>query len=399
MESKVDVPVSLNAVGIPNENAVQIAEKLRASRDLRHQNIESIAKELRLNPHTLENIESGRWDCLPQGAVGRSLVRLYAKYLAVPLPEFDKFLETPITSELSNTHTNLDKIIECARIKHLEQMNGIQRFFYQLFNNGNKKVKKILTTDEKQNLHSVHTSKEEKNSTTVLEQQAQQPNVDKQVVHQEKIPTTSVYKKNWAIGGVFSFLMLVIIGTAFVLTRRDSDDLEQFENSVVLENTPIVSDISNQTNNLQNSSSIDEKTSDFVQEETQKGQVSSPTQVNNISNQIVHDQAPTVAAVSQEETKVQPAPDKIVVGIQKMKIDILSPVAIKVDTDEHSVFDGMANPGVMTFEFQKDAKLLIQDSSKVKLSYAGWNAEQLSTYARKRVIVLRAKRFINNTTE
>lgn len=343
MGSNMEMPVVLNTVGVTSEVASQIGEKLRAARQARGKNAEDISKELKLNLHFLNIIESGQWNELPCGAPGRAFVRLYARYLAVPLPEFEEFLELQKTVGLSNAQTNLDKLIECARLKQNQSANRFYKFI-----------------------------------------QSHLSSLAKLSVGKIKVP--KIRKKNLILPISCGFLFICTIGTAFLFTKNQSDELDQFENSVVLDNAPIEKA---PVENLVVENSPAENAT--AENKPMVSPIENPQVVLSAETSPMVSASPVENVQAQQE--VPKAEQRTSLPAQKMKIDILSPVAIKVDTDERSVFDGIANPGRLTFEFQKNAKLLIQDSSKVKLSYAGWEEEQLSTYTRKRVIELSAQRF------
>jgi cytoskeletal protein RodZ len=415
MESKMDASALLNTLGVPTEVVSQIAEKLRLAREAHHQTIEAVAKELKLNVQVLESIENCHWDQLPPGAPGRSIIRLYARHLGTQLPEFDKFLEMKNTSEISSSYTNLEKIVECARNKHLEHMNGVQKLLYQGLNSFKKnKPRKVIEKKEYSNV--VKAKKELEISP--LEEKPNEPfvsavsNMESNVAASlpPALPIANDRKKTHLLPISLGVIGIGIIAIAFMLSRRESDEFEQVENSIVFDNSSVNPETAVQSTssfveetNTENNASSSGESSHVVEESPADVVVKTPDVVPQTPAVAVQApavaavQAPAVAAVQAPVAATQAIEQKIPtpshLSMQKMKIDILSPVAIKIDTDEQSVFDGMAQPGVMTFEFRKDAKLRIQDSSKVKLSYAGWEGEQLSTYARKRVIVLRANRF------
>ena len=80
-----------NALGVTYETAALIGSRLRAAREHKRFSPSQVSARVKIRERYIEAIEIGDWDVLPPGLNGRGLIRLYARELAVAIPEFEAF--------------------------------------------------------------------------------------------------------------------------------------------------------------------------------------------------------------------------------------------------------------------------------------------------------------------
>ena len=110
-----------------------------------------------------------------------------------------------------------------------------------------------------------------------------------------------------------------------------------------------------------------------------------------------HTVAPQAEAAKAPATVVEPqAPAAPVVAlseIHKATLTITNDVGIQVISDGKKVISGVRPAGELPIEFRKSAEILVEDGSRVKLSYGGWEHGVLGHAGRKRRLVLNADAF------
>ncbi len=84
-------PNDKNALGVTYETAALIGKRLRQAREVKRLSPSQVSARVKIRDRYIEAIEIGDWDVLPPGLNGRGLIRLYARELNVPLPEFETF--------------------------------------------------------------------------------------------------------------------------------------------------------------------------------------------------------------------------------------------------------------------------------------------------------------------
>lgn len=108
---------------------------------------------------------------------------------------------------------------------------------------------------------------------------------------------------------------------------------------------------------------------------------------------------PGQAAVSKaEEEAVEPdeappANSVVASGTTAAVLTLSEALEIQVTADGKRIFSGKQNAGKMEIKFNKRAEIFVQDGSKAKLKYAGWDHGALGQEGRKRRIVLNAATF------
>ena len=80
-----------NALGVSYETAALIGNRLRVARENKRFSPSQVSARVKIRERYIEAIEIGDWDVLPPGLNGRGLIRLYARELAVAIPEFEAF--------------------------------------------------------------------------------------------------------------------------------------------------------------------------------------------------------------------------------------------------------------------------------------------------------------------
>lgn len=80
-------------------------------------------------------------------------------------------------------------------------------------------------------------------------------------------------------------------------------------------------------------------------------------------------------------------------GNAMAKLVITEPVDIQVRIDDAVVLDGRQEPGSIQVLFAKKTEIVVQDGSKVELTYGDWVHGPLGQKGRKRRIILNAARF------
>lgn len=78
-------------------------------------------------------------------------------------------------------------------------------------------------------------------------------------------------------------------------------------------------------------------------------------------------------------------------------LTLLEPIEIQVTADGQRVYSGRHEAGKVDIKFSKRAEIFVQDGSKAKLKYSGWEHGALGQPGRKRRIVLNAEAFASGT--
>jgi hypothetical protein len=80
-------------------------------------------------------------------------------------------------------------------------------------------------------------------------------------------------------------------------------------------------------------------------------------------------------------------------GATAAVLTLSEPLEIKITADGKKIFAGKHNAGKVEIKFNKRAEIIVQDGSKARLQYAGWDHGSLGLLGRKRRIVLNAEKF------
>ncbi|APJ02581.1 helix-turn-helix domain-containing protein [Silvanigrella aquatica] len=83
--------IDKNALGVTYETAALVGSRLRQAREMKRLSPSQVSARIKIRDRYIEAIEIGDWDVLPPGLNGRGLIRLYARELAVAIPEFEAF--------------------------------------------------------------------------------------------------------------------------------------------------------------------------------------------------------------------------------------------------------------------------------------------------------------------
>jgi cytoskeletal protein RodZ len=105
--------------------------------------------------------------------------------------------------------------------------------------------------------------------------------------------------------------------------------------------------------------------------------------------------APSVApaAAAAPLTPADPNQRTIGSGTSIAKLVVSEPVDIQIRVDDGVVLDGRQSAGPIQVLFSKKAEIVVQDGSKVELTYGDWVHGPLGQKGRKRRIILNAARF------
>jgi len=102
----------------------------------------------------------------------------------------------------------------------------------------------------------------------------------------------------------------------------------------------------------------------------------------------------TAEEESVEPDEVPPPANSVVAsGTTAAVLTLSEALEIQVTVDGKRIFSGKQNAGKMEIKFNKRAEIFVQDGSKAKLKYAGWDHGALGQEGRKRRIVLNAATF------
>ncbi|MEN9528418.1 MAG: hypothetical protein RI932_291 [Pseudomonadota bacterium] len=84
-------------------------------------------------------------------------------------------------------------------------------------------------------------------------------------------------------------------------------------------------------------------------------------------------------------------------GATAAVLTLSEPLEIQITADGKKVFSGKHNAGKVEIKFNKRAEIFVQDGSKARLKYAGWDHGTLGLAGRKRRIVLNAEKFAGSS--
>lgn len=107
-------------------------------------------------------------------------------------------------------------------------------------------------------------------------------------------------------------------------------------------------------------------------------------------------QAAAVSKAEQESLNSDEAPSArsvVAPGATVAVLTLSEALEIQVTADGKRIFSGKQNAGKMEIKFNKRVEIFVQDGSKAKLKYAGWDHGALGQEGRKRRIVLNAETF------
>lgn len=99
------------------------------------------------------------------------------------------------------------------------------------------------------------------------------------------------------------------------------------------------------------------------------------------------------APANTEETAATPVSKLNAAGAVAAVLTLTEPIEIQVTADGQRVYAGRHEAGKIDIKFNKRAEIFVQDGSKAKLKYSGWEHGALGQAGRKRRIVLNADTF------
>jgi len=106
------------------------------------------------------------------------------------------------------------------------------------------------------------------------------------------------------------------------------------------------------------------------------------------------EEAAVVAAQEQEASAETPSPSAVaMIGSTAAVLTLSEPLEIQITADGKKIYSGTHNAGKVEIKFNKRAEIFVQDGSKARLKYAGWDHGTLGLAGRKRRIVLNAEKF------
>ena len=90
MGTELETSTKSTVLGVTLDTAQQVGLRLRRARESYGRTTAVISARIKVREHYLIAIEEGQWNQLPPGLNGRGLVRIYARELAVTVPELDQ---------------------------------------------------------------------------------------------------------------------------------------------------------------------------------------------------------------------------------------------------------------------------------------------------------------------
>jgi cytoskeletal protein RodZ len=90
MGTEMETSGNRTALGVTSDIAQQVGARLRRARESIGRSTSALSAKIKVREHYLVAIEDGQWNELPPGLNGRGLVRIYARELAVSVPELDQ---------------------------------------------------------------------------------------------------------------------------------------------------------------------------------------------------------------------------------------------------------------------------------------------------------------------
>lgn len=100
--------------------------------------------------------------------------------------------------------------------------------------------------------------------------------------------------------------------------------------------------------------------------------------------------APAAAATAAATPEANAAP-VAAKGLRVARLEVSEDVGLQATADGKVVLNGRSTPGTYAVEFKTSAEIFVDDGSKVKLSYEGWEHGPLGQPGRRRRIILNAQ--------
>lgn len=381
------------SLGLTHEMAVSIGNRLKEAREQKSKTHKQIAAKIRVKEGYLEAIELGNWDVLPAGVNGRGFVRLYARELDVSLPEFDDFSQGKTQYQI--LADDYEKAIE---VKHKKEKKR-----------GSKKAKAEKPSESKLMIDDVDSKisligEDQDKSELVEELNVGMNGVSGKEDQGEKkksaLKGKMTFKRVGLIAlaaglayGIFSFLnedhSVHMLSQSYENFKSKFSSLFEKKEAIVAEPEQAIAPTSESLNQGVVKSEPPQQPQQEQQTAQQQEQAASQEQPVQQEQQVQTQQ--DLAQEPQQTDENEPSAPTQVEGIAK--VDVLSPVEMKISADGKDVFSGIHNPGAVELSFTQKAEIVIADGSKVKLSYGGWDLGVLGTSGRKRKIILNAQSY------
>lgn len=103
--------------------------------------------------------------------------------------------------------------------------------------------------------------------------------------------------------------------------------------------------------------------------------------------------AEEAAPATSEDSAAKPLNKLNATGAAAAVLTLSEPIEIQVTADGQRIYSGRHEAGKIDIKFNKRAEIFVQDGSKAKLKYSGWEHGALGQAGRKRRIVLNADAF------
>lgn len=387
-------------LGLSHEMAISIGNRLKEAREQKSKTYKQIAAKIRIKESYLEAIELGNWDVLPAGINGRGFVRLYARELDVPLPEFDDFSQGKTQYQI--LADDYEKAIE---VKHKKEKKR-----------GSKKAKVEESSESKLIIDDVDSKislvgKDQDKSELIEELNVGMNGVSGKEDQGERkksaLKGKMTFKRIGLIAlaaglayGIFSFLSedhsVHMLSQSYENFKSKFSSLFEKKEAIVAEPEQAIAPASESLNQGVVKSEPpqqpqQEQQTAQEQQITQQQQEQAAPQEQPVQQEQQVQTPQDSAQEPQQPHENEPSAPTQVEGIAK--VDVLSPVEMKISADGKDVFSGIHNPGAVELSFTQKAEIVIADGSKVKLSYGGWDLGVLGTSGRKRKIILNAQSY------
>jgi len=363
----------LNSIGFTKEESINIGKRLKEKREKSLQiSTKDFAARTKIAEPIVCHIENGEWDLLPKNTVGRRFIQLYANELKFKIPEFEQFEKPEENLKNFVSSSNLDSMVAYLKKKvEKRNRNKLTALASSIFQSKRKDTAENSTTPKK-NPPPQSVKSDSKTPKTLAK--------TRETIKKIKVSAKGGSKKSglkWVLSGGFATL---VVGAALFSMKTINDH----SNDIVLDST--VDSVSN-NDPLIGAESVDDQNYKNLNEPKTEVQDTESTK------KLTTDTLTSEENIAEADISGKNSIETPVIQSKKLKIKIVSPVKIKFLADGKMLFEGLSQTNSIDTEIQEKALLVIQDSSKVTLSFAGWENELLSPVKRKRTILLNANPF------
>ncbi|KAB8030767.1 helix-turn-helix domain-containing protein [Fluviispira multicolorata] len=436
-----------NALGVTYETANIVGSRLKQARENRRLSQSQVSARVKIRDRYIEAIEAGDWDVLPPGLNGRGLIRLYARELAVHIPEFESFqhlqtvrVERQSESLMSST-TKKSKYHPAAE-ESAEVIRSIsRRDFQKVTGNEGHAEYAVPATGISEDVSQTRTYNRPAyipqrphsnaivtpNAFEVLgieveeKQNYHPPQANYKSFQESALPRAEPVKRpvqeNTYVAATESRVEVKITESEPIYHSRidntpESNDYSEEQitkkrSSVDMAPMRIVLGLaffaifgfitlflSSKNTHQTKGTSLSAKSieSNIENAEPIPSSVVDPSIPTNKENKSVAEpssQTQTVATGGMSISSQKVSNSMIIE--RTAKINVTSKVNIIVESDGKQIYSGIHPVGIFEIPFKQKAEITISDASKASLTYEGWDHGPLGYAGRKRKIILNAQ--------